>query len=121
MDRTYTYKPHRHDRDTKKQQHQKPEDKKNTIKCELVETFLCEVKDGGFPYEALSYCWGGETKPHWIEVGGRDFNITTNLYDALHSLRRRDADRYLWVDAICINQAHLLENSHQVKQMPLVY
>jgi len=98
-----------------------PGDFEDTIKCELVETFLCEVKDGGFPYEALSYCWGGETKPHWIEVGGRDFNITTNLYDALHSLRRRDADRYLWVDAICINQAHLLEKSHQVKQMPLVY
>jgi hypothetical protein len=56
-----------------------------------------------------------------IECSGRKLNITTNLFDALKRLRLPDADRVLWVDAICINQFDLEEKNIQVPLMKDIY
>ena len=54
-------------------------------------------------YETLSYVWGDPEKTKSITIGGETFNERENLVDFLHCLRQRIADRFLWVDAICIN------------------
>jgi hypothetical protein len=45
----------------------------------------------------------------------------TNLWDALHCLRKRANGRRYWIDAICINQADIPERNQQVRIMPHIY
>ncbi len=54
-------------------------------------------------YEAISYTWGDSVKTNKISFGGVDLAITSNLAAALWVLRRKESDRCLWIDAICIN------------------
>jgi hypothetical protein len=48
-------------------------------------------------------------------------DVTLNAYEALQQIRSRDESRYLWIDAICIDQDNLPERGHQVRQMGLIY
>lgn len=91
----------------------------NPICCELSEVLLDEVE--GVPYSALSYTWGDASQRVDIILNGHTISITANLYHALYCLRKTDIDQYLWVDAICIDQNHHGERSHQVGQMRRVY
>jgi hypothetical protein len=52
--------------------------------------------------EALSYVWGdsGITTP--IRICNQPFEVTHNLYLALHYLQLNDSSRRLWIDAICL-------------------
>ncbi|KAL7958034.1 heterokaryon incompatibility domain-containing protein [Trichoderma compactum] len=55
------------------------------------------------PYEALSYTWG-------------------NAQDAIRQLRPKPGElKYIWVDAICINQEDISEKSSQVSMMVEIY
>ena len=72
-------------------------------------------------YEALSYTWGNGVSLHPINVDGCTFMVTRNLLAALKRLRLPHQDRYLWVDAICINQSDIPERNHQVTQMHWMY
>lgn len=72
-------------------------------------------------YEALSYCWGDPTVKHSIQINGKPLPLTHNLYYALHHLRQPNESRYLWIDAICINQQDLDERSQQVGFMRQIY
>lgn len=47
--------------------------------------------------------------------------ISGNLEDALRSLRFKSQSRFLWVDAICINQEDFQERSHQISLISSVY
>jgi hypothetical protein len=47
--------------------------------------------------------------------------VTQNLFVALRNLRRLDRDRILWIDAICINQEDVAEQSVEVGRMGLIY
>lgn len=47
--------------------------------------------------------------------------ITRNLWEALQALRLTDAPRYLWFDAICINQRDIHEKGCQVRIMDQIY
>lgn len=55
-------------------------------------------------YEALSYAWGDPFDKTPIFLNGLTFLITKNLHWALRRLRHSDETRYIWVDALCINQ-----------------
>jgi hypothetical protein len=72
-------------------------------------------------YEALSYVWGDPTVTKEIRLSGKPFHITTNLESALQRLRLSNATRYLWVDAICIDQTNLPERSGQVQMMAKIF
>ncbi|KAF2749513.1 HET-domain-containing protein [Sporormia fimetaria CBS 119925] len=76
-------------------------------------------------YEALSWCWGtgGWNAAINIRSRGRHYakKVSPNLLAALKALRFADRDRYLWVDAICINQDNLEEKNHQVEMMSEIY
>ena len=90
----------------------------------------------GVDYEALSYIWGFEDNPlevaskHSMEdvaeiqvVGSTDplryatLWVGQNLADSLRHLRYKDMKRVLWIDAICINQADIVERNAQVSRM----
>jgi hypothetical protein len=72
-------------------------------------------------YEALSYCWGrpDETKP--LDCNDQQLLVPESAVHALRHLRQLDGPRWLWVDAVCINQADDEEKSSQVKQMLTIF
>ena len=76
-------------------------------------------------YEAVSWCWGKEPTDIVLRVHSGDtvsaFNISKNLRTALWALRRHDAVRQLWIDAICINQKNTIERNLQVPRMDKIY
>jgi hypothetical protein len=72
-------------------------------------------------YEALSYAWGDPNVLLPIILNSRVAHVTENLEIALRSLRSRDQERILWIDAISINQQDATEKSKQVLQMGQIY
>lgn len=78
--------------------------------------------DDALPYVALSYTWGQPsfTEPLVLD-GNRVLNITPNLAAALRRFRYASALKWIWVDAICINQQNDAEKSIQIPLMPDIY
>ncbi|KAI0172455.1 HET-domain-containing protein [Hypoxylon sp. FL1284] len=94
------------------------------IKCSLVIADLDDLDSEAVPfgfYEALSYTWGDATGKVTIQLDGCSFEVTRNLAAALRRLRAKKGSRYLWVDAVCINQADEQERNSQVALMGHVY
>jgi len=87
------------------------------IRCSLIQESLTQVRS----YEALSYTWGDprDTKP--ILLNERPFSATKNLEAALRHLRYEDDNRFIWIDAICINQNDIRERNLQVRRMLKIY
>ncbi len=73
-------------------------------------------------YDALSYCWGEQTKSVAIVVNHCTWSISENLYTALKSVRRQHQGRLtMWIDALCINQDDTQEKNAQVAIMRDIY
>jgi hypothetical protein len=72
-------------------------------------------------YVCLSYTWGqaGDELP--IRLNGKLYCVRRNLYDFLHLARKRLTYCWLWIDALCINQADVEERNHQVQQMGTIF
>jgi hypothetical protein len=78
--------------------------------------------DGLVTYDALSYAWGTGENSKSITCDGTLLSVTSNLSDALHALRPQgNEERFLWIDALCINQRDDQEKATQVRQMLLIY
>ncbi|KAK5172551.1 uncharacterized protein LTR77_002671 [Saxophila tyrrhenica] len=88
------------------------------------------------PYFALSYVWGDPSKLAPICIDGIQLDVTLNLRQALvhinqvadqlcdglaRTLERGTTELYIWIDAICLNQADILEKSRQVPRMGSIY
>lgn len=86
------------------------------IRCGLIHSNFAEIPI----YEALSYMWGASDQMQSILVDGTLVLVRQNLYDALSSLRSKEP-RYLWADALCINQENLDERRCQVALMDFIY
>lgn len=84
-----------------------------------------EGKRSTLPFEALSYAWGNPTTRFDITVrealSSYTLGITQSLHEALLALRSLREQRNLWIDAICINQADLVERASQVRLMSKIY
>ncbi|KXL51305.1 MAG: hypothetical protein FE78DRAFT_84111 [Acidomyces sp. 'richmondensis'] len=77
-------------------------------------------------YAALSYVWGDAEATEKIYLNGCEFEVTVNLWTALHLLKPSDAESPfyntpLWIDAICVNQADIPERNSQVSLMGCIY
>lgn len=79
-------------------------------------------------YEAISYTWEGQSRSpdHFILCRGKDdtlsrLNLTANTNEALRRVRLRHEDRYIWVDAICIDQSSMEDKQRQIANMGFVY
>ena len=53
-------------------------------------------------------------------VNGRSYLVTANLSNALQHLRRQ-SQRLIWIDALCINQSKYTERNEQVQLMRGIY
>ena len=82
------------------------------------------------PYSALSYTWGTDARTAIMEILSENrvykLKITPNLEAFLKQLKSEDSSafptvEYLWVDAICINQADIEERNLQVQRMGTIY
>ena len=92
-------------------------------------------------YDALSYSWGDEFEEDpslprdllrsmllreinsgqkFLRCNGQILLISSNLYNALRSLRDKLV-KYLWVDRVCIDQSNDLERAEQVRLMGKIY
>jgi Heterokaryon incompatibility protein (HET) len=76
-------------------------------------------------YEAISYVWGHPTPAATIKcldnTHGGEIGVGANLAAALVIFRLRDRRRRIWVDALCINQADVIERQAQVCLMGAVF
>ncbi|KAM7205972.1 Heterokaryon incompatibility protein (HET) domain containing protein [Rhypophila sp. PSN 637] len=97
-----------------------PHDPQKPIQCRLFEHALL-TSTSIHPFEALSYVWGSDDKDYTILIDDFEFRIGANLHAALLHLRDRFIERYMWIDAICINQDDNLEKGHQVQKMAQIY
>jgi hypothetical protein len=92
------------------------------IKCVLLHTTLSEMNDEvTYHYCAPSYVWGIIQDPKSVVIDGKELRVTAILETALRHLRDPRLPRYLWADAICINQNDDEEKAIQVTQMGEVY
>lgn len=102
-----------------------PESRSGFVECELLPSV--KLADVHKQYLALSYCAGDARKTKPIIVNGARCNVFANLHHALTTVRHYwethtcHRDLFLWVDQICINQANLIERSHQVGFMRAIY
>ncbi|PVH73536.1 HET-domain-containing protein [Cadophora sp. DSE1049] len=90
--------------------------------CDPVQYKLHRVSFDATPdYEALSYCWGESLDSWSIYHDDKVFHARINLIQALQRFRLEDRSRFLWVDAICIDQSSSTERGHQVSKMDQIY
>ncbi|KAH8655062.1 heterokaryon incompatibility protein-domain-containing protein, partial [Tricladium varicosporioides] len=74
------------------------------------------------PFMALSYVWGNPTAPKNISLGGQLTGRNRQKSSNEHPSHRLPLiPHYLWVDALCINQADLDEKSSQIPMMYDIY
>ncbi len=91
------------------------------------------------PFIALSYVWGDPLATAAIRIDGKCVDVGVNLRDALariydvsstlqagiststKTLSTGQVELFLWVDAVCINQADMAERSRQVPRMREIY
>jgi hypothetical protein len=87
----------------------------------------CEISHGttSDTYNCLSYRWGDQCQPRQsIKLNDMAFSVHQNLYDFLDRMATKittDKTDPYWIDALCIDQANVLERNHQVGQMGVIY
>jgi hypothetical protein len=77
--------------------------------------------DSSPAYAALSYTWGDTESSESIMLDGKTLKIGKTLTQALMHLQHDDKTLVLWIDAVCINQADMLEKTEQVQQMGAIF
>jgi hypothetical protein len=89
------------------------------LSCMMVEVNVIDGHGVGvvgsseiLTYEALSYSWGYPAPVCSISCNGVSLGMALELATALLYLRSSTTDRYIWCDAICINQQDLIEKAH---------
>ena len=91
---------------------------------ELLTTRMLDVVDNKLVdcpphcrYAALSYVWGGVVpEPDALDKG----TLPPTIMDAME-VTRRIGVRYLWVDALCIDQRPTAQKMQQIRMMDLIY
>jgi hypothetical protein len=89
------------------------------LQCELQQVSLLTAPKP--EYETISYCWGGSKATETILLNGKPHQAAISAVTVLRRFRLPDADRTLWIDALCINQDDTLEKGYQVAAMHEVY
>ena len=89
------------------------------LTCTLVTTSL----DAGAEYDALSYTWGEPGDEIPITVNGLSVPVRRTLHEVLIHFREIETfrEKFLWIDALCINQHNVTERNQQVSMMGSIY
>ncbi|KAF5876593.1 putative heterokaryon incompatibility protein [Botrytis fragariae] len=89
---------------------------------ELIQLSLHQTRLRNAPkYEALSYEWGTQMCDKPVLCDGQELRVKANLAAALERLRWADDSRWMWIDAICIDQENIPERNQQVTMMRDIY
>ena len=85
----------------------------------------CEIRHASIDdsYVCLSYVWGEPGDEHSIVVNDKIMRVRSNLFGFLGRARQNERllEEWLWIDAMCIDQANVGERNHQVQQMGRIY
>jgi len=74
------------------------------------------------PYSAISYTWGDPALTTSITIDGRTMVVRQNGEYALQqTFAIEKKKKYVWVDAVCIDQTNVEERGHQVAIMGQLY
>ncbi|KAH8600659.1 heterokaryon incompatibility protein-domain-containing protein, partial [Bisporella sp. PMI_857] len=87
------------------------------LKCTFVQIAIEKAPQ----YEAISYTWGTGEKDRLIFIEDRWLPVTRNVHKILEDRGSYLRTRWLWIDAVCINQDNLEEKSTQVAMMGDIY
>jgi hypothetical protein len=81
---------------------------------------MCTIlaDDEGLSFTVMSYTWGDPTTRNKIEINSHAFKTTDSVYEML---LQREHGIWLWIDALCINQADFDERALQVRLMGQIY
>ncbi|OAL43472.1 hypothetical protein IQ07DRAFT_605791 [Pyrenochaeta sp. DS3sAY3a] len=93
-------------------------DENSSLNTSLVHMPLLAARKKGFV--ALSYTWTEAAATSPILVNGKLLRVRTNLTEILRKVRLLKHE-FIWVDALCINQADVQERSQQVLRMGGIY
>ena len=58
-----------------------------------------------------------DEEAHFLEIDGEDYQVTRNVRELVMRVIGDGVGALGWIDALCINQADLIERSSQVRQM----
>jgi hypothetical protein len=72
-------------------------------------------------YTALSYVWGDESVTKTILLDDKHFAVRGNRWNFLAQNRVEKEEGILWFDALCIDQASIMERNHKVALMGRIY
>ncbi|KAH8807559.1 heterokaryon incompatibility protein-domain-containing protein [Xylogone sp. PMI_703] len=113
----YMYKPLEHERSIRILALEAAHSADSPLKCDLREVPLSEDPR----YEAISYAWGDPVLSSDLDLHSGVLKITESLFLALQRFRLEDRARYIWADAVCINQGDNSEKGRQVALMGEIY
>ncbi|KAH6716999.1 heterokaryon incompatibility protein-domain-containing protein [Leptodontidium sp. MPI-SDFR-AT-0119] len=88
------------------------------IRCEFLSVDLANPPES---YNAISYTWGDPVLKHSIVCDRDELRVTENVKGLLDSMRRPGEAKFVWIDAVCIDQLNLEERGQQVKLMGQIY
>ncbi|KAF2024478.1 hypothetical protein EK21DRAFT_78658 [Setomelanomma holmii] len=71
-------------------------------------------------YSCLSYVWGSPSDRR-IEIAGQQHLVRDNLLAFLQVARSRGISKWLWIDALCIDQNNVKERTRQVRLMGSIF
>jgi len=86
------------------------------IQCRMCTVSLDDQREVSFT--AMSYTWGDPTARKDIDIDGHAFKTTDSVYEMI---LQREHGIWLWIDALCINQADFEERASQVRLMSRIY
>jgi hypothetical protein len=108
-----------------------PGEDSSPLSCSMVEVNVIDghgvgvIKSDGsseiVSFDALSYSWGYPAPVCSISCNETPLGLALELATALLYLRSTTENRYIWCDAICINQKDLVEKAQQVKIMLRIF
>jgi hypothetical protein len=85
-------------------------------------TIQCEIRHATIEseYSCLSYVWGAPAERQ-ILIHGQPHSIRDNLLSFLQVAQRKSIAKWLWIDALCIDQSNIVERTEQVRLMGLIF
>lgn len=93
----------------------RPDDE--AIECTLSARPVLDTPE----YYAVSYTWGDPNKITTIGVNSKLLEVRQNCQYVLWQARHLARSKYIWIDAICINQEDSEEKNHQVAMMGTIF